>query len=120
MSAADVTGTQHATVHNGGTAGLGFLNPADRRTFECGRDDLTAVATVSPGSAIEVAPCSSSDEVTGPWVQYAAGQTFNLTPADGRRIARMVGIGGAGLMIRYSGPGLEILRNYDGTRGTAG
>jgi hypothetical protein len=116
---AQITGTQHAVANNGGVAGGGMLRPEDRVTIEVGRDDLSAVVTISPGQPVEVAPADSSDQPTGGWVQYSAGQSFPLGPGD-RRVARMVGVGGAGLRVQFAGPGLDVLRNYDGTRGTAG
>jgi hypothetical protein len=117
MTAASITGTTHGAAQSG-RDGFVFRTPDDRCTIEVGGGGLTAVVTVTPGAAVEFAPCDNADVVTGSWVTRQPGESFALGPGD-RRMGRMVGIGGAGVRVQFAGPQLETLRNYAGHKGTS-
>lgn len=102
MTAASISGTTHGERLRG-VNGFTFNTPGQLCTLECGAADLSMVVTVSPGQAVEVASCDNQDVVTSGWTSYTAGQSFSLVPADGRRVARMVGVGGAGLRAEFTG-----------------
>lgn len=112
-----ISGTTHAAVTRA-SDGFAFTRPEDRCVIELGAG-LAGVVTITPGGDVEVAPVDHTDQPTGGWTSWSAGQSFPV--AEGQRVAaRMVGVGGAGLRVALSGPGLEALRNYDGTPGSLG